>query len=78
AGESPSRLPTTEADVRLLELVARGLSDEEIGPKLGLSPHTVKRHLEGLRQAVNARNRTELAAWAGQYGCYQPPAGAPG
>src|SRR5438552_856135 len=57
-----------------LELVARGLSDREIGAVLHLSPHTIKHHVEHLRAEVGARNRTELAAWAGRHGFYRPEA----
>ena len=60
--------------VRLLELVAQGLPDREIGERLHLSPHTVKHHIESLRAQVGVRNRTELAAWAGRYGFYSQEA----
>jgi DNA-binding NarL/FixJ family response regulator len=56
--------------LRLLELVARGLSDQEIGRSLHLSPHTVKHHIDSLRADLGVRNRTELAAWAGRHGFY--------
>src|SRR2546426_849033 len=49
-----------------------GLPDYEIGARLHLSPHTVKHHIEALRDEVGARNRIELAAWAGQNGFYAP------
>ncbi len=62
--------------VRMLELIACGLSDREIGARLHLSPHTVKHHIESLRDEVGARNRTELAAWAGRHGFYAPEADA--
>jgi DNA-binding NarL/FixJ family response regulator len=58
------------ARMRLLELVARGLPDREIGQILHLSPHTVKHHIEALRAELGVRNRTELAAWAGRHGFY--------
>jgi DNA-binding NarL/FixJ family response regulator len=60
----------SEAQLRLLELVARGLPDREIGERLHLSPHTVKHHIDQLRHDVGVRNRTELAAWAGRHGFY--------
>lgn len=60
----------SESDVRLLELVALGLPDREIGLQLHMSPHTVKKHIEQLRDEVGARNRIELAAWAGRQGLY--------
>ena len=56
--------------LRLLELVALGLTDHEIGTRLHLSPHTVKKRIEYLRDELGVRNRTELAAWAGRQGLY--------
>jgi DNA-binding NarL/FixJ family response regulator len=56
--------------LQLLELVALGLPDHEIGRRLHLSPHTVKRHIEQLRSDLGLRNRLELAAWAGRHGFY--------
>ena len=63
--------PRNETQIELLELVARGLPDHEIGSRLHLSPHTVKHHIEQLRDEVGARNRIELAAWAGRHGFYR-------
>lgn len=57
---------------QLLELLVHGLSDQEIGRQLHLSPHTIKHHIEHLRDEVGARNRIELAAWASQQGFYLP------
>lgn len=59
-----------ETQLRLLELVALGLPDHEIGRRLHLSPHTVKHQIEALRTELRVRNRTELAAWAGRNGFY--------
>ena len=64
--------PRTEARIQLLELVAAGLPNHEIGSRLHLSPHTVKHHIEQLRGEFGARNRIELAAWAGRHGFYRP------
>ena len=65
------------SQVRLLQLVALGLPDREIGERLHLSPHTVKHQIEQLRREVGVRNRTELAAWAGRNGFYAPGAAQP-
>ena len=59
-----------ELQLRLLELVAHGLPDHEIGRRLHLSPHTVKHHIEQLRRDLRVKNRIELAAWAGRNGFY--------
>lgn len=63
-------LPAAHAE--LLALVAQGLPDKEIGQRLHLSPHTVKHHVDRLRDEYGARNRIALAAWAGQLGLYRP------
>ena len=62
--------PRNDMQVELLELVTAGLPDHEIGRRLHISPHTVKHHVEQLRAQVGARNRIELAAWAGGHGFY--------
>jgi DNA-binding NarL/FixJ family response regulator len=55
----------SDHDVGLLRLVAAGLTDHEIGRQLYLSHHTVKHRIDRLRRRVRARNRIQLAAWAG-------------
>jgi DNA-binding NarL/FixJ family response regulator len=62
ASEPDSEL--TDHDLGLLRLVAAGLTDQEIGQQLYLSPHTVKHRIDRLRRRVSARNRIQLAAWA--------------
>ena len=62
---------TSAAKTELLGLVALGLPDHEIGRRVHLSPHTVKHHVERLREEIGVRNRIELAAWAGRHGFYE-------
>lgn len=50
-------------EVTVALLVARGCSNEEIGHELGLSPLTIKKHLERLYDRLEVGNRTALAAW---------------
>ena len=69
AGRWPAVRPLQDA--ALLELVAEGLSDRDIGLRLNLSPHTISHRIDRLRDAANVRNRTELAAWAGRHGFYK-------
>jgi DNA-binding NarL/FixJ family response regulator len=68
------REPRNDLDLRLLQFVALGLPDRDIAGRLYLSPHTVKHHIERLRDQLGLRNRTELAAWAGRAGFYAPDA----
>lgn len=60
-----------DRDQTLIGLVSLGLSDQEIGRKLRLSPHTVHHRIERLRTELGVRNRIELAAWAGYQGVYE-------
>jgi DNA-binding NarL/FixJ family response regulator len=57
----------SDHDLGLLRLVAAGLTDHEIGRQLYLSRHTVKHRIDRLRRRVHARNRIQLAAWAGSH-----------
>lgn len=55
---------------RILQLVAQGLSNDEISEQLALSPHTIKHYIDRLRAEIGARNRIALAAWVGRYAKY--------
>lgn len=47
---------------RILQLVAQGLSNNEISEQLALSPHTIKHYIDRLRAEIGVRNRVALAA----------------
>jgi DNA-binding NarL/FixJ family response regulator len=64
-GDDRGEEALTDHDLGLLRLVAAGLTDHEIGRQLYLSHHTVKHRIDRLRRRVRARNRIQLAAWAG-------------
>ena len=51
----------------ILQWVARGYSNKEIGVKLELSPHTVKAHLRSILDKLGLRRRSEAAAWAARH-----------
>ena len=48
----------------VLELVANGRSNAEIGEQLGLSPKTIARHRERIMKRLNLHSRTELVKFA--------------
>jgi len=48
----------------VLELVAGGLGNAEIGERLGLSPKTIARHRERIMKRLNLHSRTELVKFA--------------
>jgi DNA-binding NarL/FixJ family response regulator len=54
----------TLQEMRVLELLPRGLTNHEIGDQLGIGENTVKTHLRNLMRKLNARDRVEAAAIA--------------
>jgi NarL family two-component system response regulator LiaR len=53
------RLGITRREMEILELVARGLSNREIGEALFVSENTVKTHCSRVFDKLGARRRTE-------------------
>ena len=49
---------------QVLELVARGSNNQEIGQRLHLSPKTIARHRERIMKKLNMHSRTELVKFA--------------
>lgn len=57
----------TPSERRVLELIGDGLSNREIGDKLGVAEKTVKNHITSLLSKMGMKRRTQVAAWvAGQ------------
>ena len=54
----------TLQEMRVLELLPRGLTNNEIGDRLGIGENTVKTHLRNLMRKLDARDRVEAAAIA--------------
>lgn len=51
--------PLTERETQVLQLLAQGLSNKQIGSKLHISEHTVKFHVSSVYGKLGAGNRTE-------------------
>jgi DNA-binding CsgD family transcriptional regulator/tetratricopeptide (TPR) repeat protein len=62
AAETPAGLSARE--VEILRLVARGLSNREVGRTLSISEHTAANHIRSILRKTGAANRTEAAAYA--------------
>jgi DNA-binding NarL/FixJ family response regulator len=54
----------TIQEMRVIELLPRGLTNREIGGELGISEDTVKTHVRHALRKLNARDRVEAAAIA--------------
>jgi DNA-binding NarL/FixJ family response regulator len=48
----------SEREREILELLAKGLSNKEIGNRIDLSPFTVKNHLARIYTKLRVRSRT--------------------
>ena len=53
----------TKRELEILEQMADGMSLDQIGAKLFISPFTVKKHLENIYGKLHIRSRTELLLW---------------
>ena len=54
----------TEQELKILHLLAEGLSNEAMGRLVNLSRETIKMHLKALFQKLQVKNRTEAAVLA--------------
>jgi DNA-binding NarL/FixJ family response regulator len=52
----------TSRQKEVLALLAAGLTAEEIGHQLGISPRTVRAHIDVLKHKLSVRRSRELAA----------------
>ncbi len=62
------RLGITPRQLEVLQLVAKGYSNREIGEELGITEATVKSHLTALFQALDVKNRNACVFSARQIG----------
>jgi len=54
----------TPREREVLELIAAGLPNERIAERLGISPHTVRSHINSILSKLQLRSRLEAAAFA--------------
>ena len=67
---SKSLASLTEREV--LELVGRGLSNQEIAEKFVISPHTAKTHVNRIMSKIYAHDRAQLVILAYESGLLVP------
>ncbi|HVM56352.1 MAG TPA: helix-turn-helix transcriptional regulator [Gaiellaceae bacterium] len=58
-GEPPA---LTERQLQVVQLIARGLSNEEVGLELGISARTAKAHCDVLRRKLGVPRRRQIPA----------------
>jgi DNA-binding NarL/FixJ family response regulator len=67
--------PLTQRESEILNLVARGLTNKQIGYLLGISEQTVKNHLTSLLRKIGASDRTQAVVYALKHGWIRLPEG---
>ena len=50
----------TDRQREVIELIAQGLSNDELGVALGISPRTAKAHCDVLRQKLGVNRRRQI------------------
>jgi len=63
-GPLPEKMPAllTPREIEILVALGSGLSNKETARRLGISPHTVKFHVEALFRKLDASSRAEAVA----------------
>jgi DNA-binding NarL/FixJ family response regulator len=62
----------TARELQIAELVARGLSNDEIADRMVTSPLTVKTHVNRAMMKLHCRDRAQLVVWAYESGLIAP------
>lgn len=64
----------TERQLQVIRLLGAGLTNKEIGQRLGMTPKTVMHHTVAIYQRLGVRGRSEAVAWAIRTGVTPAPA----
>lgn len=75
--ESLSTVTLTKREEEILELVAQGLTSNEIADRLFISPRTVETHRAHLMEKLGAKNAAALVRYAILHSIYFPGHGRP-
>jgi len=64
----PTEEPLTEREVEILQLVARGYSNQQIAETLVISERTARTHISNILAKLHLANRTQAALYALRHG----------
>ncbi|ELS03771.1 response regulator containing a CheY-like receiver domain and an HTH DNA-binding domain [Xenococcus sp. PCC 7305] len=60
----PNNVELTPTELKVVQLVAKGMANREIAEKLNVSQRTIESHVSNMLNKTSLNNRTELARWA--------------
>ncbi|MBE9251976.1 response regulator transcription factor [Dolichospermum sp. LEGE 00240] len=66
--ESETRVSLSDRELQIIDLVATGLTNQEIAVKLEISKRTVDNHISNILTKTKTDNRVALVRWALQWG----------
>ena len=61
-------VPLSDRELQVLELVASGLTNQDIAENLDISKRTVDNHISNILTKTETDNRVSLVRWALQWG----------
>jgi DNA-binding NarL/FixJ family response regulator len=67
-GDPQNPVSLSEREVQIIDLVAGGLTNQEIAEKLEISKRTVDNHISNILTKTETENRVSLVRWALQWG----------
>ncbi|MBV9388935.1 MAG: response regulator transcription factor [Chroococcidiopsidaceae cyanobacterium CP_BM_ER_R8_30] len=67
-GESRSHANLSERELQIIDLVATGLTNQEIAQTLEISKRTVDNHISNILTKTETENRVALVRWALRWG----------
>jgi predicted ATPase/DNA-binding CsgD family transcriptional regulator len=65
---APVDMPLTVRQYEVAELIARGLTNDQIAEVLVISPSTARAHIEHILERLDLHSRAQIAAWIAQSG----------
>jgi len=68
----PDQTPLSSQEVDIVQLIAAGLTNKEIGQELFLSPNTVKFHISNIMRKLDVKRRAEVVHKATSNDLIQP------
>jgi len=60
----PDAVELTPTEIKVVQLVSRGMSNREIAEVMNVSQRTIESHVSNMLAKTSLHNRTELARWA--------------
>jgi DNA-binding NarL/FixJ family response regulator len=66
--QSNSPITLSERELQVIELVAAGLTNQDIAASLAISKRTVDNHISNILTKTQTDNRVALVRWALQWG----------